>query len=86
MEILEKVAYMKGLAEGPGPGHQVQGGQAPHRDDRHSGRYRSGAPDIREDQGELEEALDAVSDDLSDVEACLYESEDEDEDEEDDAG
>ena len=41
--------------------------------------------DIREDQGELEEALDAVSDDLSDVEACLYESEDEDEDEEDDA-
>ena len=34
---------------------------------------------------QLEEALDAVSDDLSDVEACLYESEDEDEDEEDDA-
>src|SRR5699024_10692672 len=85
MEILEKVAYMKGLAEGLGLDTKSKEGKLltvmiDILDD-----IALELRDIREDQGELEEALDAVSDDLSDVEACLYESEDEDEDEEDDA-
>ena len=79
MEILEKVAYMKGLAEGLGLDTKSKEGKLltvmiDILDD-----IALELRDIREDQGELEEALDAVSDDLSDVEACLYESEDEDE-------
>ena len=43
--------------------------------------------DLRDEQCEIEEGLDAVSDDLSDVESFIYEAfdeDDEDEDEEDD--
>jgi len=39
--------------------------------------------DIRDEQSDLEEGLDAVSDDLADVETYLYEDEDEDDDEDD---
>ena len=86
MEILEKVAYMKGLAEGLGLDTKSKEGKLltvmiDILDD-----IALELRDIREDQSELEEALDAVSDDLSDVETCLYESEDEDEDEEEEDG
>ena len=73
MEILEKVAYMKGLAEGLGLDTKSK-----------EGKLLTVMMDILDDialelrdlgdgQGELEEALDAVSDDLSDVESYLYE-------------
>lgn len=86
MEILEKVAYMKGLAEGLGLDTKSKEGKLltvmiDILDD-----IALELQDIRDDQSEMEECLDAVSDDLSDVESYLYEmdGEYEDEDEEDD--
>lgn len=88
MEILEKVAYMKGLAEGLGLDTKSKEGKLltvmmDILDD-----IALELRDLSDEQGELEEALDAVSDDLSDVESYLYEMdgeyEEEDEDEEDD--
>ena len=83
MEILEKVAYMKGLAEGLGLDGQTKEGKLltvmmDILDD-----MALEPQDMREGQIDLEEALDAVSDDLSDVESRVYEDEDEEEDEED---
>ncbi len=83
MEILEKVAYMKGLAEGLGLDGQTKEGKLltvmmDILDD-----MALELQDMREGQIDLEEALDAVSDDLSDVESRVYEDEDEEKDEED---
>ena len=73
MEILEKVAYMKGLAEGLGLDTKSKEGKLltvmmDILDD-----IALELRDLSDGQGELEEALDAVSDDLSDVEGYLYE-------------
>ena len=78
MEILEKVAYMKGLADGLGLDKDTK-----------EGKILSVMMDILEDmaleiedlydeQADLEEGLDAVSDDLNDLETYIYEEEDED--------
>ena len=87
MEILEKVAYMKGLAEGLGLDTKTKEGKLltvmiDLLDD-----IALELEDIRDDQCELEEGLDAVSDDLNDVETYLYEMDgeyDEDDEEDDD--
>ena len=89
MEILEKVAYMKGLAEGLSLDTKTK-----------EGKLLTVMMDILEDmaleledlfeaQEELEEGLDAISDDLSDVETYIYEmdgeyDDDDDDDDEDD--
>ena len=88
MEILEKVAYMKGLAEGLGLDTKTKEGKLltvmiDILDD-----IALELQDLFENQVELEEGLDAVSDDLSDVETYIYEmdgeyDEDDDEDDED---
>ena len=81
MEITEKVAYLKGLAEGM------------ELDiDKKEGKLLSAIIDVLEDialelqdiedeQAELAEGLDAVSDDLEDVEDVVFEDYDEDDDE-----
>ena len=74
---------MKGLAEGLGLDGQTKEGKLltvmmDILDD-----MALELQDMREGQIDLEEALDAVSDDLSDVESRVYEDEDEEEDEED---
>ena len=84
MEILEKVAYMKGLAEGLGLDTKSKEGKLltvmiDILDD-----IALELQDIRDEQSDLEEGLDAVSDDLSDVESYLYDLDDEDDEEEDD--
>ena len=83
MEITEKVAYLKGLMEGMKIDTETN-----------EGKILSAMVDILEDigleledlwnaQGELEDGLDVVSDDLEDVEDAVYgEDDDEDEDEE----
>ena len=79
MEITEKVAYLKGLAEGM----ELDAGKK-------EGKLLSAIIDVLEDialelvdiqdaQEELGDGLDAVSDDLEDVEDLLY-GEDDDED------
>ena len=83
MEILEKVAYMKGLAEGLGLDTKSKEGKLltvmmDILDD-----IALELRDLSDGQGELEEALDAVSDDLSDVEGYLYEMDGEYEEEDD---
>lgn len=89
MEISEKVAYLKGLAEGM----ELDTG-------RKEGKLLSAIIDVLEDialelqdiqdeQAEFAEGLDAVSDDLEDVEDVVFgEDEDDEEDEyyEDDLG
>ncbi|MDY3985995.1 CD1247 N-terminal domain-containing protein [Dysosmobacter sp.] len=81
MEITEKVAYLKGLAEG-----------MELDTDKKEGKLLSAIIDVLEDialelqdiedeQAELAEGLDAVSDDLEDVEDVVFEDYDEDDDE-----
>ena len=82
MEIMEKVAYLKGLAEG-----------MELDTEKKEGKLLSAIIDVLEDialdledlwdnDAELAEGLDVVSDDLEDVESVLFDDEDEDEDEE----
>ena len=76
MEILEKVAYMKGLAEGLGLDTKSKEGKLftimmDILDD-----IALELQDLRTGQEDLEDGLDAVSDDLSEVESCLFEAED----------
>ena len=86
MEISEKVAYLKGLAEG-----------LALDTDTKEGKLIAAIIDVLDDMAEkfvdledelcdVEDGLDAVSDDLSDVEETLYfalDDDDEDEDEDD---
>ena len=80
MEITEKVAYLKGLMEGMKIDTETN-----------EGKILSAMVDILEDigleledlwnaQGELEDGLDVVSDDLEDIEDIVYDEYDEDED------
>lgn len=85
MEITEKVAYLKGLAEG----------LALDTENSKEGKLIAAIIDILDDmaleiedmkdtQQELGDGLDAVSEDLEDVENLVYDDEDEDEEQEDD--
>ena len=84
MEITEKVAYLKGLMEGMKIDTETN-----------EGKILSAMVDILEDigleledlwnaQGELEDGLDVVSDDLEDIEDIVYDEDDEDEEDYDD--
>ena len=84
MEISEKVAYLKGLAEG-----------LALDTDTKEGKLIAAIIDVLDDMAEkfvdledelcdVEDGLDAVSDDLSDVEETLYFALDDDEDEDED--
>ena len=87
MEILEKVAYMKGLAEGLGLDTKTKEGKILSVMIDILDDIALELEDLYENQVELEEGLDAVSDDLNDVETYLYEMDgeyDEDEDEDED--
>ena len=86
MTTSEKVAYLKGLADGYGVDPATR-----------EGKLLSTIVDILEDLAlevedlgcdldELEEGLDAVSEDLADVEEILFDDEDEDDEDEDEDG
>ena len=85
MEISEKVAYLKGLAEGLALDTETKEGKliAAIIDvlDEMSIRFE----DIDDNLVDLVDGLDAVSDDLSEVEEALYEMDDDDEELDDDA-
>ena len=87
MEILEKVAYMKGLAEGLSLDTKTKEGKLFTVMMDILEDIALEIEDLYEEQAELEEGMDAISDDLSDVETYLYEMDgeyDEDEDEDED--
>ena len=82
MEISEKVAYLKGLAEGMELDTEKKEGKLLAAIIDVLDDIALEIEDIRDEQCDLEEGLDAVSDDLADLESLVYE-EDEDEDDED---
>lgn len=84
MEILEKVAYMKGLAEGIGLDVKSKEGKLLKVMMDILDDVALELQDIRDEQADLEEGLDAVSEDLADVESCLYDLDEDDDDEDDD--
>ena len=83
MEILEKVAYLKGLAEGLGLDEQTKEGKLISVMIDILDDIALEMQDLQDEQYDIKEGLDAVSDDLNDVESFLHEAFDE-EDEEDD--
>ena len=84
MGITEKVAYLKGLADGLGLDKDTKEGKLFAAIIDILDDMALEMRDIEDEQCEIEEGLDAVSDDLNDVEEFLYEAfDDEDEDDED---
>ena len=88
MGVSEKVAYLKGLAEGLGLDAESKEGKLFAAIIGVLDEMAEEILDLEEEMADIEEGLDAVSDDLSEVEETLYELEDEfddddDEDEED---
>ena len=85
MGISEKVAYLKGLAEGLNLDESTKEGKLLLAIVDVLDEMAEEFADIEDEIVDLEDGLDAVSDDLNDVEEFLYEtSDDEEEDDEDD--
>ena len=83
MGITEKVAYLKGLADGLNLDKDSKEGKLFAAIIDVLDDMALEIEDMQELQMELSEGLDAVSDDLEDIEDIVYEEWDEDEDEED---
>ena len=86
MEISEKVAYLKGLAEGLNLDTDSKEGKLIAAIIDVLDDMAEKFADIEDELCDVEDGLDAVSDDLSDVEETLYfalEDDDDDEDEDD---
>lgn len=84
MGVSEKVAYLKGLAEGLGLDAESKEGKLFAAIIDVLDEMAEELMDLEEEMADIEEGLDAVSDDLSEVEEALYELEDEDYEDEDD--
>ena len=83
MEITEKVAYLKGLAEGMELDTEKKEGKPLSAIIDVLEDIALELEDIHDETSELADGLDAVSDDLEDVEDVVFGEEDEDEDDED---
>jgi ssDNA-binding Zn-finger/Zn-ribbon topoisomerase 1 len=81
MEITEKVAYLKGLAEGMELDTEKKEGKLLAAIIDVLDDIALELQDIEDEQAELSEGLDAVSDDLEDVEDVVFEDWDKDDDE-----
>ena len=84
MEISEKVAYLKGLAEGLKLDEETKEGKLIAAIIDVLDAMAEEFNDVESEIVDLEDGLDAVSDDLSDVEETLYFALDDDDEEEDD--
>ncbi|MBU5627418.1 TFIIB-type zinc ribbon-containing protein [Oscillibacter sp. MSJ-2] len=82
MNISEKVSYLKGLAEGLALDAESKEGKLISVIIDILDDIALEIDDMQEEQCDLEDGLDAVSDDLADLESLVYEEEDDDEDEE----
>ena len=80
MEIIEKVAYLKGLADGLNLDKDSKEGKLFAAIIDVLDDMALEIEDMQELQMELSEGLDAVSDDLEDIEDIVYEEWDEDDD------
>ena len=84
MEITEKVAYLKGLAEGMELDTEKKEGKLLAAIIDVLDDIALEIADMKADQEELYDGLDAVSDDLEDVEDVVFEEYDEDDEDDDD--
>ena len=84
MEIIEKVAYLKGLAEGMELDVEKKEGKLLAAIIDILDDIALEIEDLKDYADELGEGLDAVSDDLEDVEELLFDDEDDYEDEDED--
>ena len=84
MEIIEKVAYLKGLAEGMELDTEKKEGKLLAAIIDVLENVALELEDLWDEQVELADGLDAVSDDLEDVEDVLFDDEDEDDYEDED--
>ena len=84
MGVSEKVAYLKGLAEGLGLDADSKEGKLFAAIIDVLDEMAEELMDLEEEMADIEDGLDAVSDDLSEVEETLYELEDEEYDEDED--
>ena len=84
MEISEKVAYLKGLAEGLALDTESKEGKLIAAIIDVLEDIALEIEDIEDEQAELSEGLDAVSDDLEDVEDLVFEDYDDDDEYEED--
>ena len=84
MEITEKVAYLKGLAEGMELDTEKKEGKLLAAIIDVLEDIALEIEDIEDEQAELSEGLDAVSDDLEDVEDLVFEDYDDDDEYEED--
>ena len=84
MGISEKVAYLKGLAEGLALDTDSKEGKLIAAIIDVLDNMADEIADMQDEMVDLEDGLDTVSDDLSEVEESLYELDDEDEDEDED--
>ena len=84
MEISEKVAYLKGLAEGLKLDEETKEGKLIAAIIDVLDAMAEEFADVESEIVDLEDGLDAVSDDLSDVEETLYFALDDDDEEDDD--
>ena len=82
MGISEKVAYLKGLAEGLALDTESKEGKLIAAIIDVLDNMADEIADMQDEMVDIEDGLDAVSDDLSEAEESLYELDDEDEDEE----
>ena len=83
MEITEKVAYLKGLAEGMDLDTDKKVGKLLAAIIDTLDDIALELEDIKDEQAELADGLDAVSDDLEDVENVVFDEWDDDDQEED---
>lgn len=84
MTTAEKVAYLKGLADGQGLDKDSKEGKLLFMIMDILGDVTQDIEDLEQNSWELGEAIDQISDDLSDVEDDLYDLDDDDEDWDDD--
>jgi DNA-directed RNA polymerase subunit RPC12/RpoP len=85
MSVTEKIAYLKGLAEGLGvDGKSKEGKLLAAVIDVLDGLTRE-VSELGENALDLGEEIDVLSTDLSEIEELLFDDEDEDDDEDDDA-
>ena len=83
MNITERVAYLKGLAEGMELNTEKREGKLLSSIIDVLEDIALELEDLRDEQTELADGLDAVSDDLEDVEDLVFEDEDEEDESED---
>ena len=84
MEITEKVAYLKGLAEGLALDTESKEGKLFAAIIDVLDEMSEKMLDLEEAMYDVEDGLDAVSDDLSEVEEAIFEDDDDDDDEDED--